>query len=73
MTKDNNVWIITTAIIVLLILLGSFGMMGFGGGMMGYYGLGMGLFGSIFMILVTIILVLSIFWIVKQIQESNKR
>jgi uncharacterized membrane protein len=78
--KDNNqwIWIIVAVCAVLLISflgfagMGGYGMMGgFYGNMMS--GFGMGLFGWLFMFLIIIALVLFIVWLIKQIQEPNRR
>ncbi len=77
--KDNNTLIIVIIVILAFLLFGGFGfgMMGwpwYGGGMMsGYYGTGSWIFGWIFMILITIIMILGIVWLVKQIQKSDHR
>ena len=81
---DNNnllIWIL--GIVVLLFLLGGFGMMGYGtggygfggmGGMMyGNYGSGMMFFGWIYGLLVLVALVLFIAWLIKQIQKPNRK
>jgi len=79
--KNNNqwVWIIVAICAVLLISLfgfagmGGYGMMSSSYGMMGNWGYGMNFFGWLFMLLVVIALVLFIVWLIKQIQEPNKR
>ncbi len=43
---------------------------GMGNMMSGSYGLGIGIFGWIFSLLVLVILVLLIFWLIKQIQKK---
>ena len=64
--KELN-WIIIG--MVLVVLFSGFGMMSpFGGGMMYSYGF-MSSFGWIYMILVSVVLVLLIVWLFKQIQK----
>ena len=46
---------------------------GYGGMMSGTYGFGGAAFGWIFSILVIAVLVLLIFWLIKQIQKPNKK
>ncbi len=75
--KISNNLVIAIAIAVLVILLfGWTGMMGFGGmgGMMGnlWYGFGgMWMFGFLFMSLIVIALVLFIIWLIKQLQDKK--
>ncbi len=78
--NNENTWIVVGLVVLAVLLVGGFGMMGFGGygdnygyGMMrGYYPYGMmsgtyGIFGFAMMILVTLALVLFIVWLVKQL------
>ena len=76
--ENNNLLIgIIIAVAVFLLL----GMFGFGGMMGGYgmmgnwnYGLGgMWIFGFLFMTLILVALVLFILWLIKQLQNDNKR
>ena len=77
--KDNNNLIIGIVIAVAVFLL--LGMFGFGGIMGGYgmmgnlnYGFGgMWIFGFLFMTLILVALILFILWLVKQLQNDNKR
>lgn len=78
--KDNNNLLIEIIIAVtVFLLLGMFGfggMMGGGYGMMGNWGYGFGgmwIFGFLFMTLILIALILFILWLVKQLQDDNKR
>jgi len=79
--SDKNLLIWILGIVVLLFLLGGFGLIGFGslgygfGGMMGMmygnYGSGMMFFGWIFGILIVISLILLIIWLSQQIQKKR--
>ena len=78
--KDNNNLligiIIAVAVFLLLGMFGFGGMMGGGYGMMGNWGYGFGgmwIFGFLFMTLILVALVLFIIWLVKQLQEDNKK
>ena len=76
--KDNNNLligiIIAVAVFLLLGMFGFGGMMGSGYGMMGGFGFGsMWIFGFLFMTLILVALVLFILWLVKQLQNDNKR
>lgn len=46
---------------------------GYGGMMSGGYGFGGAAFGWIFSILIIVVLILLIFWLIKQIQKPSKR
>ena len=72
--QDNTLaWIIIAALIIFLF--GGFGMTGFGyGGMMGNYGFsGMWIFGWLFMALIFVALILFIVWLIKQLQNPQRR
>jgi len=78
--KDNNNLVIGIVIGVAIFLL--FGMFGFGGMMGGGYGMmgnwnygfgGMWIFGFLFMTLILVALILFILWLVKQLQNDNKK
>ncbi len=71
--NETIIFGIIAVIIVLALLFGSTGMMGyrFGYGMMGYYG-GFYSFGWIIMLLIIVALVLLIFWLMKQIRFNKK-
>ena len=75
MKKDNTLVIGIIIAIAVFLLLGMFGfggMMGSGYGMMGGFGFGsMWIFGFLFMTLILVALVLFIFWLVKQLQNSG--
>ena len=80
--KNENVLLIVLGIVLLLFLVGGFGMMGFGTyeygyrGMMGMmygYGNGMMFFGWLYGILIIVALILFIVWLIKQIQKPNRR
>ena len=78
--KDNNNLIIgiviTVAVFLFLGMFGFGGMMGGGYGMMGNWNYGFGgmwIFGFLFMTLILVALVLFILWLVKQLQNDNKR
>ena len=68
--EDNNLLIgIIIAVVIFLV----FGMFGFGG-MMGNFGFGsMWIFGFLFMTLILVALILFILWLVKQLQEDNRK
>ena len=75
MEKDKSalIWILI-AVILAIFLFGNFGMSGYG--MMGNlnYGFGgMWIFGFLFMTLILVALILFILWLVKQLQNDNKR
>lgn len=75
--NQNNIALAIVIALVVILLYGGFGMMGFGGtgGMMsGFYG-GFGfmwLFGGLIMILVIVALVLFIFWLIKQLRREKR-
>ena len=78
--KDNNNLIIGIVIAVAaFLLLGMFsfgGMMGSGYSMMGNWNYGFGgmwIFGFLFMALILVALVLFILWLVKQLQNDNRK
>ncbi|MEK6917656.1 MAG: hypothetical protein AABW51_01795 [Nanoarchaeota archaeon] len=74
--KNDNTLIIVLVALFAFLLIGGFGygMMGYEGysGMMGgfYGGYGMNAFGWFFMILITVAIILLIFWLIKQIQKK---
>ena len=75
--KNENTLITIVAIILVLFLVGGFGMMGFGsmmGGtyniMSGSYGIGGMFFGWLIGLLIVIVLVLVSIWLIKQIQDK---
>ena len=76
---DNNLIIgivIAVAVFLLLGMFGFGGMMGGGYGMMGNWNYGFGgmwIFGFLFMTLILVALVLFILWLVKQLQNDNKK
>ena len=78
MENNNN---LITGIVVAVAVFLLFGMFGFGGmmggyGMMGNWGYGFGgmwIFGFLFMTLILVALVLFILWLIKQLQNDNKR
>jgi len=77
MEKENNLIFAIGIALLIILLFGGAGMMGFGrgyGGMMsGYYG-GFGfmwLFGVLIMILFVIALILFILWLIKQMQLTG--
>ena len=77
--EDNNLLIgIIIAVVIFLV----FGMFGFGGMMGGGYGMmgnwnysfgGMWIFGFLFMALIIVALLLFILWLIKQLQNDNKK
>lgn len=84
--NNQNTWIVVILVVLAALLVGGFGMMGFGYGgygsnygygmMRGYYPYGMmsgtyGIFGFAMMILVTLALVLFIVWLVKQLGDKK--
>jgi len=80
--KENEITILVVVVLALVLLFGGFGMMGFSsygyGGMMNWmysgFGAGFGfmwLFGGIVTILIVVALVLSIVWLIKQIQNGK--
>ncbi|MEK6933731.1 MAG: hypothetical protein AABW75_02525 [Nanoarchaeota archaeon] len=81
MNKENNAILVIVITLVVFLVLGGFGMMGFGnyGGMYGmmngfYGGFGfMWIFGWLIMILVLIALVLFIMWLIKQLTGDERR
>ncbi|MBS3092371.1 hypothetical protein J4466_03040 [Candidatus Pacearchaeota archaeon] len=71
--KDNNNLLIGIIIAVAVFLL--FGMFGLGG-MMGNWNYGFGgmwIFGFLFMTLILVALILFILWLIKQLQNDNKK
>ena len=79
MENNNNLIIgivIAVAVFLLLGMFGFGGMMGGGYGIMGNWGYGFGgmwIFGFLFMALILVALILFILWLVKQLQDDNKR
>lgn len=81
MNKNESNWVIAVGIVLVILLFGGFGfgmMGGYSGyGMMGSYWTGGFGFGWIFMILIWILviiaLVLGIMWLVRQLQQPQKR
>jgi len=77
MRENNDLLIGIIIVIAVFLVLGMFGfggMMGSGYGMMGGFGLGsMWIFGFLFMALILVALVLFILWLIKQLQDNNKR
>jgi uncharacterized membrane protein len=78
--KSEHVVVIVVVVLALVFLFSGFGMMGFsgnyGGMMSGFNNFGFGfmwLFGWLFMALLLVALVLFIIWIVKQLQEPQKK
>lgn len=79
MKNNETLFWVLLGVIVLLVLLGGYGMMGYGSSAYGYdgmigmmygsYGTGMMFFGWLYGILVLVALVLFIVWLVKQIQK----
>ncbi len=75
--ENENIWVIVIIVVLILFLFSGFGgMMGGGYGMMGNWGYGFGgmwFFGALFMALILVALVLFILWLVKQIQNNEKK
>ena len=78
--KNEDILTFVIIAVLIIFLFGGFfgfgGMMGGGYGMMGNWGYGFGgmwIFGFLFMTLILVALVLFILWLVKQLQNDNKR
>ena len=79
MEDNNNLLVGIIVAVAVFLFLGMFsfgGMMGSGYGIMGNWGYsfgGMWIFGFLFMTLILVALILFILWLVKQLQNDNKR
>ena len=67
--KNNNLVIGIVVIIVILILLGGFG----GYGMMGGFNPGFMIVGWIFNLLVIILIIIGIFWVIRNVSYNGKK
>ena len=79
MKENNNLLmgiVIAVAVFLLLGMFGFGGMMGGGYGIMGNWGYGFGgmwIFGFLFMALILVALILFILWLIKQLQNDNRK
>lgn len=71
--SNNNLLIGIVVVIVICILFGGFGFGYRGYGMMGGYDYGFMLFNNVIMILLTILIVVGIFWLIKNINHRGRR
>ncbi len=71
MKKQNNALTWSVIAVIIILLFGGFGMMGFPFGGMMYGFSGMWIFGWLFMVLILVALVLFIIWLIKEISDKK--